>query len=1325
MEIYTLGGGETLIDVLNAIALIVGSSDWAALVKISFMVSLAVVAIMSITGNPFWSYAKQFGILLMMYWGLFLPTATVTVTDRLEPALAGNTVANVPWGLAFFASSASRIGDSFTTISETVFSLPSDLNYQENGFIFGSALMEKITTARINNGSFKSSIHSFAAECIFYEINVGTYTWEELRTSEDIWEFVTVDNAPSPASAFEYTNPTTGATSIETCATGAGYLTAYWTTETDNAISKIGRQLRPRLSTADANTEILAALPIATDYMIGLSETAANTMRQAMMIQGLKGGMQEYAANADATSAVIAANQERAALQTAMAQQLAGRQAQTFVPLLRTIFEIIFYAMFPFTIIMLVLPQTVAGLKSYFALFVGLQMWGPMFVVLHRLMMSQASTSTMAAAAIAGGGDGLTYATMGDMSVVQTEIANLAGYLSLSVPFLAGAFGFGSAKLGSLATSTLSSFQRASDQVAAQASHGQLQLGTTSQGVHAFNNMTGNRVLTSGSYDTTQTSMRMGSGAVRSIAGDGSIATDTTQMGSRSGHHNFRASEAIASSLNQAASVQHSEGQSERSQATDSQVAGLSKMLQSISSNNASVANTQSMTERQSASRREAIEQAEAVTNNISEQLGVDNSLAGSIVAYGALEGSFDSSRIPGPISKIAEFAGAELKGSLGLRADASAKQVAKELFNVGKDATQSLRETGSLDNLVQYAQDGSLSFTDGQSQSLNNQINADFAKSRQHSEMAEAHFANERSLSEQANLQESRALSGEFNQNDELINYMAQQVSPRVNGSAPMGKSAAFSLFESQNSDDQALVRDYAKNFQQEKSDAIIAETVGQFRKDNGLENTGTLRSSYEDARSNISSYAPSGNAVGNETVLESAGDLAGREIDTSLQERTLHGRDAISGEMTTASSHLNKTRSSEVEKVKDEVATSPMQMLSDPFDTGKYLAGVTDNPGGEIGEDFETNILNTKTPGQSSTNVQTQNTTSGTGNSTSANTGVAPEGIVSPTAESSVSSDGHAQSIESPSRVTAQENGEPAAINTAAAEKAVSGAGVTNQNLEGSSRDTAQENARETSNTGTYRDVGLPVTEYVPDLSDTDISRNQFVPGDKPQSQDTFGASPEDSVSNESLAKDNQFTIPAPTFDTDATRIDTNTPDNPQSGVGGVNIPQGHSDVGNIAPPSHSDLDSEQFSSGEQQKASAQSANISPENIEQAASTVPAREHSNGVEAGVQSIEGPSAVAAPENVDIHSTPTSQGNIEPEPVSRTSNETSTVLADQTVSHHENGGTKEDEFGNWLKNPAGNTGLSSKDLDINQGSSSATDKSDKVPQAPQRNASNN
>ena len=48
-------------------------------------------------------------------------------------------VANVPIGLALFASLTSQVGDGLTRLTEQAFTLPDDLQYRRHGLIFGAA----------------------------------------------------------------------------------------------------------------------------------------------------------------------------------------------------------------------------------------------------------------------------------------------------------------------------------------------------------------------------------------------------------------------------------------------------------------------------------------------------------------------------------------------------------------------------------------------------------------------------------------------------------------------------------------------------------------------------------------------------------------------------------------------------------------------------------------------------------------------------------------------------------------------------------------------------------------------------------------------------------------------------------------------------------------------------------------------------------------------------------------------------------------------------------------------------------------------------------
>ena len=56
-------------------------------------------------------------LLFVTVWGsMIVPKATVRVVDRLDPALAPAVVANVPIGLALFASLTSQVGDGLTRL---------------------------------------------------------------------------------------------------------------------------------------------------------------------------------------------------------------------------------------------------------------------------------------------------------------------------------------------------------------------------------------------------------------------------------------------------------------------------------------------------------------------------------------------------------------------------------------------------------------------------------------------------------------------------------------------------------------------------------------------------------------------------------------------------------------------------------------------------------------------------------------------------------------------------------------------------------------------------------------------------------------------------------------------------------------------------------------------------------------------------------------------------------------------------------------------------------------------------------------------------------
>ena len=78
---------------------------------------------------------------------------------------------------------------------------------------------------------------------------------------------------------------------------------------------------------------------------------------------------------------------------------LSARLSQKWVPILKMVLEILFYSMFPILAPFFFLPgMGIQLIKQYLTGFLILQAWGPLYVVLNKIMMHAAIISSQAAA---------------------------------------------------------------------------------------------------------------------------------------------------------------------------------------------------------------------------------------------------------------------------------------------------------------------------------------------------------------------------------------------------------------------------------------------------------------------------------------------------------------------------------------------------------------------------------------------------------------------------------------------------------------------------------------------------------------------------------------------------------------------------------------------------------------------------------------------------------------------------------------------------------------------------------------------------------------
>lgn len=477
VEVFTIGGGDYLVAVFRAVAAWTGNGGYKGLLQVVMVMGLGLSALTLAFGQNWRAWINWFLGATLMYSCLMVPRLDVHVTDRINPSLAPANVSNVPLGLALMASFTSQVGDYLTGSAEVVFALPPQLNYSKNGMVYGARLFEATRGLRISDPEFAANLDEHFRQCVFYDVLLGRVSMQTLANSSDIWTTIG-PGSPARAQRFLTRDAASGkvTATILTCREAYTALNGQWTGLITAITTAFGRQLYPNQTASLAKAKLLADLPVAFQYLSGVSANASQIFKQTLTINAMAQAMHGFAGNSGASSIDVYA-QTRADIQTERTYGSIANNAMKWVPLLGIVLTVLFYALFPVLFPLFLLPRTgPTALKGYLTGFFYLAAWGPLFVILHMILMTKGA-SDMAAVA---NGAGLSLATFTGMADVNADISLLAGYLIASVPFLAGGVAKGAMAISSQATSYLNPSQNAAEEAAREASTGNVSLGNSS-----------------------------------------------------------------------------------------------------------------------------------------------------------------------------------------------------------------------------------------------------------------------------------------------------------------------------------------------------------------------------------------------------------------------------------------------------------------------------------------------------------------------------------------------------------------------------------------------------------------------------------------------------------------------------------------------------------------------------------------------------------------------------------------------------------------------------------------------------------------------------
>lgn len=782
--VYVLTGGEFLSNIFNGVATMLGTTEWSSMFRIAALVSVMVLFATYLKGHDPLEFIKFIAFFILLTSILVIPKRTVQIIDRTD-ATSIHTVANVPLGLAAPAKFITGIGTALTEGFETVYHTPDSVTYSKTGMLFGANLVGSATDFMFRNGDLAELFTAYVRNCVVGDILLNNkYSFQELMNSTDPYALIFQNPSPLRGVMVPYGNTAATREGFWTCQELANnVLKSQLNADTAEGGSTWNYYVA-RITGAKPNGSALFGTLMADsyNYYYGGGATASQVMRAAVVMNGLKQGISSYSAqNGDAAGLVNLASQSSYA-KMRLSQATSASIATTYLPLMNTVLLAMVIGLFPVIILLATVHSlTLQVLKGYIYTLIYLQAWGPMFAILNYAVSAYLTNKT-----------GSLSFSLSNLSVIQqthADIGSIAGWLSLSIPFLAMGLVKG---LGSVVSQAGNYLGTAMNSTATS------EASRAGDGSWAFNNLqtdnvSGNKWDTNYASRSGMAMTQMGNGATATRTQSGASVYDTSGAISRlptdiqldrsavSGfQRQQREAESQMQSLNNSLSHSASTGTSQLSQWASQR--GNSDTVSRGADNSVSSNDAMAISRLQSAVSRYARD------NNVTEadalRTGMEQSQNMSVNAGAGVYAKVDSNKQFA--GKIWGFAtGASVGGDLHGKVDyngqnGSSHGTSTEMSNRtghSKDfSAQDLKDIRhGVDVIASHRTTDNSSHTDNASDSLLNQMAATFSDMRTQASQYSDTQNRSHEYAQMASFVENNSAAIRSNATQEFVEYAKQ----------------------------------------------------------------------------------------------------------------------------------------------------------------------------------------------------------------------------------------------------------------------------------------------------------------------------------------------------------------------------------------------------------------------------------------------------------------------------------------------------------------------------------------------------------------------
>jgi len=613
LEIYTIYGGGMWKTAFDAVVTLIGSNTFSTLMRMAGIFAVLAVMLTFVKQRNPMVFVQWLAIFMLINTILLVPKRTVQIIDISDPAAVWKTD-NVPVGLAAIASLTTSIGFKMSTLYDTLMARPDSVTYSKTGMLFGSQIVADTSDFTTQNPELAQMLPDYVENCVIGDILLNhKYTVNQLLNSTDPLGLIT--SQPSPLRGIFRTTSSTR--EFLTCRDAAIQIRTLANTEANTTSATFTMLTRRIFGNRVNGASLLAnAMSESYGYFYAGGMSAAQIMKNNITNSAVRQGVKGFAARSSDTANLLNLATENSATKQRLSWAAGNALATRTLPFAQSLLMLILVCLFPLMIALAASNHSLFGLntlKIYVGGFIYFQMWPVMFAILNYASNFWLQSRT--------GGTALVLANTDVVALQHSDVANLAGYLALSIPVLAFFLTKGAAAIGSqVAGSVLSSAAFGSAGVAA----------TTADGNWSFNNMSMDNV----NQNKMDTNLVQRQGQQTWQADNGSTQTQTA-----GGHTvidgagamsnlpvNMRLSQLASSGFQESARKAQVEAQSSLDGYNHSVTSGWSQLSQlsnqtgSSASLNSGTENSQTANASRGASMMMSAAESYAKANNISTQ---------------------------------------------------------------------------------------------------------------------------------------------------------------------------------------------------------------------------------------------------------------------------------------------------------------------------------------------------------------------------------------------------------------------------------------------------------------------------------------------------------------------------------------------------------------------------------------------------------------------------------------------------------------------------------------------------------------------------------